>query len=97
MDIINALSYGQQNAKSRAELQALSGLCDREVRREIRRLRLSGIPVCSSSRVPGYWLPETSDELSTFQQSMAHRVRAIFSAASSARRIIHEVEAKTDA
>lgn len=47
---------------TRQELAALSGMKDRDIRREIERLRNNGIPIMSDSTKPGYWVADTQAE-----------------------------------
>jgi biotin operon repressor len=42
--------------QSREILCKRIGCSDRVLRRAVRELRLSGVPVCSSSQTKGYWL-----------------------------------------
>ena len=47
--------------KTRLQIVQETGLCDREVRRQIHELRDAGVPVCSDSHSKGYWLGNRDD------------------------------------
>lgn len=67
------LKKGRNNASSRSFLKSLTGLSDRENRCIIEDLRTEGIPVMSSSRHKGYWLPSTVSEVEEMISEYRHR------------------------
>lgn len=101
MDLLSILPTGEAEKISSAELQTLTGLDARQLRRAIRRLRLDGYPVCSTTqRGGGYWIGENAEELTTFLSSMDSRGRNVFKAVQCTRRTLRELqhgEEKTDA
>ena len=67
MDILQYIPHGRENAISRRELCRITGLDDRVVRQEIKRLvRDKGIPILSSSAARGYWISESFDEMRAY-------------------------------
>ena len=58
MDLLRKLT---NKPKSRQTLCAELGCTDRTLRREVRRLRMEGFPICSNSQKGGYWLAEGED------------------------------------
>ncbi len=63
-DLLGFISVGRENAISLAMLSNLSGLGEREVRRQIMYARKDGVLVCSGDE--GYFKPETIDELADY-------------------------------
>ena len=72
MDITGYMEYGSTNAVTRSELAVLSGLSDRQVRKEIEVYRLnwdSSKPfICSSPHGKGYWLTNNMREIERFRR-----------------------------
>lgn len=62
--IRQALKFGEHNAIKSAELEQLTGLTSRDVKREIANLRRSDVVICSSSK--GYFYADSKAELSKF-------------------------------
>ena len=61
----------------------------RELQKAIHELRLAGHLICSTTAPPGgYYLAETPDGAKGFVESMTRRGRAVFAAASAARRFV---------
>ena len=67
--LLSALTSRPQKRK---DLCRKVGCSDRVLRRLIRELRLEGIPVCSNSHTPGYWLGN-EDETKHMVREMQHR------------------------
>lgn len=66
-DLVKAhLGTGKHHAISRQQLKQITKFDDRTNREIIRDLRLSGMPIMSSSDHKGYWLAESKDELLSF-------------------------------
>ena len=53
---------------TRQELVARTNLSDRAVRRAISELRYDGIPVCTDSKMGGYWIGYGSDKDHTIRE-----------------------------
>lgn len=60
--VFNLLLYGKQNAKTRKELVKRTGVCDREVRESIERLRRKYI-ILNDQDGTGYYLSENIREI----------------------------------
>lgn len=86
--IIHALRKGQGNAIKCADLEELTQLDNREVRRCIEQLRRSGVVICSSD--DGYFYPETRAELQEFIHKEAARAHSIEITLRSAERLFSE-------
>lgn len=72
--IYELLDWGAENALSRRDLVAITGLTDREVRRVVARERKRGLPIVTNTeRGGGYYLPEGPEELARFIRSLRHR------------------------
>lgn len=70
------LNTGAENGLLLRELSALTGLDSREVRRQIQRERLAGVPILSDCRY-GYYLAGSDEEIARFTESMRRRSREI--------------------
>lgn len=55
MNLLDYIPFGKENAVTRQELVRLTGLDDRTIRNEIKRLNREGVPILSSSHTCGYW------------------------------------------
>lgn len=98
MQLYNLLPIGETNRVTSAELQGLTGLSYRQLRREIRKLRLDGLPICSTCCPPGgYWRAENETELATFLRSMDRRGKSVFKAAQSARQTLKDLQREVEA
>lgn len=87
--LLDRLSDGE--IKTTAQLMADTGLCERELRRAIHGLRLAGCLICSrTTGGGGYWATTDTGQLQAFVRSMTNRGRAVFAAASPARRASRE-------
>lgn len=71
------LLAGAENAIPRCHLRQLTGLSDRDLRRQIQDERLSGSPILSSTTTGGYYLPSSETELEHFVRSMQSRAKEI--------------------
>ena len=74
--ISDLLSYGQENATPRRELERLTGLDGRAVRLLIERERRKGVPILADNAT-GYYLPATEHERAACVRSMRHRAEEI--------------------
>ena len=63
INILQLIPYGRENAISRADLQRLTGLNERSVRTETKRLLRLKNPILSSSKHKGYWLSDDPAEI----------------------------------
>lgn len=76
LNISDYLSHGQQSAITLRQLQTLTNLDGRTIRRMIERERRDGVPILSDNQT-GYFLAENDDERDTFVKSMLHRANEI--------------------
>lgn len=77
IQIKDFLLTGAENAVPRRHLRQLTGLSDRDLRRQIQAARLDGAPILSSTTTGGYYLPADNAELEHFVRSMRSRAREI--------------------
>lgn len=77
IQIKDFLLTGAENAIPRRHLRQLTGLSDRDLRRQIQAARLAGDPILSSTTAGGYYLPADNAELEHFVRSMRGRSREI--------------------
>lgn len=91
--IIELLSVGEENALTNAELSMASGLSSREVREYIRKERLSGEPICSSSR--GFYKPESVKDIYKTISRLYKQAREVRKAAQAMKKCL-EIYKKND-
>lgn len=76
--IYDLLPIGAENAVSRRELSALTGIEDRQLRRQIAKERRAGALILSSSEINGgYYRAASREELQRYVRSMQSRCREI--------------------
>ncbi len=63
MKLIDLIPIGKENAITRPDLIHLSGIPDRELRREIEALRMLGHPICNDQNGRGYYLADNAEDL----------------------------------
>ena len=88
--IYELLDWGAENALSRRDLAAITGLTDREVRRLVARERKRGLPIVTNTDRGGFYLPESPEELVRFIRSMRHRAMETVAAANAMERTLLE-------
>lgn len=75
------IPVGRENAISRRDLCRITGLSDRQVRREIAQLRLKDfgddLVIVSTSRGRGYYLTDNIDEIVGHIADMTARIHSI--------------------
>lgn len=74
--IADLLFPGAESAISRRDMMALTGLRDRELRRQIEVERRQGVPILSDN-INGYWLSDDPAEIKKFSRSMRRRAAEI--------------------
>ena len=74
--VADLLSPGAESAIPRRDLMALTGLRDRELRRQIEVERRQGVPILSDN-INGYWLSDDPAEIKKFSRSMRRRAAEI--------------------
>lgn len=78
--IASVLSEGRGNALTGREIKRLLDLKDgRDVTAIVERERRGGVPICATtnSEKPGYFLPETPEELAAYNRSLRRRIKNI--------------------
>lgn len=70
-DTIRAF-LSKETPRTQKELELLTGIDRRDVKRIIRALRFDGVQVCSGNA--GYWLARNYDEVSRTRQRLWHEV-----------------------
>lgn len=91
------IPYGRENAVSRPELCRLTGLNDREVRRQIAELRAvdsedNMVIASSSRRGRGYFLTDKPEEIRAFIAEMLKRIRMVYRAIKVAKKKLRRIE-----
>lgn len=61
-----------ETPRTQVELEALTGINRRDVKRAVRELRLQGVKVCSSNR--GYWLARDDAEVDRTRARLWHEI-----------------------
>ncbi len=84
--ILSAIGTGEAAARPADDLQKLTGLTAREVRKIIEGLRRAGHVIISSDQ--GYYFPETVEELRRHINKESRRARSIFFTLRSARALL---------
>lgn len=95
--IYDLLPKGQDNAISRRNLMAITGMSDRTLRATIAAERRSGALIMSSTDTEngGYYRPANVEELRRFVASMTKRGKATFAAIEQAQKELEKIEAET--
>ena len=77
--IYELLLTGEQNATTARELAKLTGLDLRGVSSAIEQERRAGLPICAScdSKHPGYYIPETRQDMQRYCSRLEHREQEI--------------------
>ncbi len=92
--IFDILPAGAENAISRRELSALTGLPDRQLRRQIAEERRSGLLILSSSESNGgYYKAANAEELRRYVRSMQSRSKEILAVIRTAEETLKHEEA----
>lgn len=78
MNILDYIPYGKENAITRQELAMRTGIDDRLLRKEIKRLTKEGVPILSSSHYKGYWLSDDLDEWEAYIKETDKRRESLY-------------------
>lgn len=73
--LMAAIGNGEGRAVRSKQLQALTGLSERELRKCIETLRREGVPIISSGK--GYYLPVDLTELDRFIAKESKRAKSV--------------------
>jgi len=73
--IYELLLTGERNATTARDLAKLTGLDRRGVSLAIEQERRAGFPICAScdSKHPGYYIPETQQDMRQYCSRLEHR------------------------
>ena len=82
--ILDRIGTGEKNAAPSGDLETVTGLPVRDVRRRIEALRRAGCVICSSER--GYFFPASRSELLRFVMKERKRAGSIKQSLKSAER-----------
>lgn len=90
----NVIPRGQANAISTVDLMEAAGYGDiRKLRRDIRRLRVQGEVILSSTKKGGgYYRPQDTGEVRRFIKQEENRAKSIFYALKTARKLLQQSE-----
>lgn len=90
------IPIGRENAVTRRQLCDLTGLSDREVRRQISQLRSvddgTDMVIVSLSNGRGYYRTSNPDEIRHFIAEMRKRNRMVFRTIRTAEQVAHRIE-----
>lgn len=86
--IMRMLNIAPYHVSSR-ELQGLTGLNDRTVRKLIEQMREDGLCILSDAK--GYYFPETEEELEKFIRKTEKTAKSLFRSLESAKRVLREI------
>lgn len=78
--IFELLNTGEANARSAKELAKLLNVDRRQISNMVENERRAGRPICAScqSKTPGYYVPETREEMERYCRRLQHRAGEIF-------------------
>ena len=89
------LKPGKENAMAAQEIAAMLGLSEvRTISQAIYNERLKGAPICACSR--GYYLPENSEEFSSYLSSFTRRFISVKKTLDALKRTQYIVEGQTE-
>ena len=88
----NSIPTGRENAIKTRDLMQLNGYLDkRKLRMDIRRLRIEGEVILSSTQKGGgYYRPKDKEELRRFIRQEENRAKSIFYSLKTARKLLKE-------
>lgn len=95
------IPVGRENAVTRRALCSMTGLSDREVRRQIADLRAGDdggdmVIVSSSRRGCGYFLTDKPEEIRAFIAEMFKRIRMVYRAIRVAKKKLRRIEQRKE-
>lgn len=79
MGIEQYIPHGRENAVTREQLCTLTGLPDRQVRKEIEQARHSGCIICNDQSGAGYYQTADLDEIESQYRQQRSRALSILS------------------
>lgn len=90
--IQNVLKHGVENAVSGEYLCAYYGIEDRALRSFLHYARTNGVPVLSSTKHGGYYLPKDQQEAQEFIKAQSNRAKACFASVKAAKEYVKAIE-----
>jgi hypothetical protein len=72
--MLNFIGIGKENSIKRSELCALSGLSDRNMRREIENLQMQGYRIVNMSDSIGYYVAKNDAEFNAYMRQERSRI-----------------------
>ena len=96
INVLNAIPYGKENAISKSELIALTGLSERQIRQQIKELNAQltkeGTAILSSSQYKGYWKSKDIAEMKAYIRESKHRQQALMKNDAPIQNLIYKTE-----
>lgn len=96
MTLLNAIPYGKENARSQAEIVRLTGINDRNMRDEVKKLNIElakhGEAILSSSAKKGYWRTSDIAEMEAYIKEQRRRCNNLLKNASPIIKLINETK-----
>lgn len=77
--IYELLMIGEQNATTAKDLARILNTDRRSISILVERERRAGLPICATcdSKTPGYFIPETREDMQRYCKRLEHREREI--------------------
>lgn len=72
--MLNLIPIGKENAIKRSELCRLSGLSDRNMRRQIENLQMQGYRIVNLQGGEGYFVPKNEAEFNAYMRQERSRI-----------------------
>lgn len=92
-DLLNYIPIGAENAISCRQLASLCGCSQRDIRRDVERLRREGVLILSSCSCDrgGYYRPRDSTEISRYFKRQLSRISHVWAALSPFKRYLADL------
>ena len=88
--ILNLIGFGVDNAVHLSELESLTGLDNRDIRKRIEYLRRSGYVIAADRH--GYYYPSTYNELSRYVRRTEKQAKSILLTLTTAKKRLKELK-----
>lgn len=88
--VVSHIPWGAENAIRRTTLCTLTGLCDREMRKQIEIARKCEVLICNDQTGSGYYLPNDLDQIERQYRQDTARAMSILVRRKAARRILRK-------
>jgi biotin operon repressor len=90
--ITDVLKPGIENAISLEYLCSYYGVSERVVRKFLHHARTNGIPILSSTKYGGYYLPKDQKEAQEFIRSQTNRAKACFASLKAVKEYVKSID-----